>query len=177
MTQEIQQSLFNYLSEELGVTALQTNMQDIERIILEGRKTDIMEQITELSKEVNDGNRERGFWDNYEALKGVPSTKQAFISQMLMLVVSELSEGVEALRKDNVVTEYHKETFKKWRDNGATFKVEFEEHIKDKFEDELADAFIRILDLAGGLGIDLGFYVNNKLTYNSMRDRKHGKNF
>lgn len=177
MLQETQQKLFNYLSNELDVTALQGQMHDIENIILEGQKLEVMESITELSKDVSNGNRERGFWDNYEGTKELKGLRQAFISQMLMLIVSELSEALEALRKDNTATEYNVEAIKNWVDNGATFKTEFEQNIKDKFEDEIADAFIRILDLAGGLGIDLGLFVKNKLLYNSLREKKHGKNF
>lgn len=175
------QELFNYLSDELGVTALESNMHDIERIVLDSvqkRERDyVMDSITHLSKEVNKGNRERGFWSNYDSMQGVPATKNAFISQMIMLVVTELSEAVEGLRKDRHVTDYHKQTFKKWKEDGGTFKTYFEEHIKDKFEDEIADTFIRLLDLAGGLGIDIGFFIEQKLTYNSMREKKHGKNF
>lgn len=177
MRQETQQELFNYLSNELDVTALQGQMHDIECIILEGQKMEVMESITELAKDVSKGNRERGFWDNYEGTKELKGLRQAFISQMLMLIVSELSEALEALRKDNTATEYNVEAIKNWVDNGVTFKTEFEQNIKDKFEDEIADAFIRILDLAGGLGIDLGFFVKNKLLYNSLREKKHGKNF
>lgn len=140
-------------------------------------KKQLFDEITELSKEVNNGNRERGFWDNYEALKGVPSTKRALISQMLMLIVSECSEAVEALREDRLVKEHNVEALNQWRNSGHTWEKIFKNNVKDTFEDELADVFIRVLDLAGGLGIDLGFHVKNKLTYNSLREKKHGKNF
>lgn len=75
----------------------------------------------------------------------------------LMLVITELSEAVEADRK-NKESDYARfgaavnlqpiTTNKMWKDA-------FEECIKDTVEDELADAVIRLLDLAGLRGISL----------------------
>ena len=48
---------------------------------------------------------------------------------------------------------------------------------KDTFGDEIADALIRIFDLAGGFGIDLDFHVSQKLRYNATREYKHGKKY
>ena len=44
-------------------------------------------------------------------------------------------------------------------------------------KDEIADAFIRICDLAGGLEIDLERHVRAKLEYNKTRPAKHGKKY
>ena len=74
----------------------------------------------------------------------------------LCLVISELMEAVEADRKgmhakrDNF--EYYMKQRK--RDDGE-FMYAFKQDIKDSVEDELADACIRMLDLAGLRGYDL----------------------
>ena len=59
----------------------------------------------------------------------------------LCLVISELMEAVEADRNEK-------------RDD-EEFMYAFKHDIKDSVEDELADACIRLLDLAGLRGIDL----------------------
>jgi NTP pyrophosphatase (non-canonical NTP hydrolase) len=53
----------------------------------------------------------------------------------------------------------------------------FEQVVKDTFEDELADVLIRTLDLACSMGIDIDFYVSEKMRYNEGRPFKHGKLF
>lgn len=45
MNAETEQTLFNFLSQELGATALQTDMQEIERIIM-GSQLDIVPRET-----------------------------------------------------------------------------------------------------------------------------------
>lgn len=92
------------------------------------------------------------------------------IPRALMLTVSELAEALEADRKN------------KRADlsalNGAyPFREKFEAHVKDTFEDELADATIRLLDLSTALGIDLEMHVMLKMQYNEGRGYKHGKRY
>ncbi len=71
----------------------------------------------------------------------------------LCLVITELSEAVEADRKGR-----HADikTFNAALD-GFECEVAFEAYIKDTVEDELADAAIRILDLAGKEDFYLGY--------------------
>lgn len=70
----------------------------------------------------------------------------------LCLVISELMEAVEADRKDK-----HADLLMfKQANEVFTFSGAFEHCIKDTVEDELADAAIRILDLAGVLGENIG---------------------
>lgn len=68
--------------------------------------------------------------------------------QMLMLCVSELAEAMEGDRKDLM-----------------------DDHLPHRkmMEVELADAVIRICDLAGGKGYDLGGAIAEKLAYNAQR--------
>lgn len=78
----------------------------------------------------------------------------------LMLVITELSEAIEADRKGK----YFKERIKFERDfnlysalveENVRYKNAFEKHIKDTVGDELADAVIRLFDLAGLRNISL----------------------
>lgn len=70
----------------------------------------------------------------------------------LCLVISELMEAVEADRNGN-----HADTdaFNKYY-NCVNFKENFERQFKGTVEEELADACIRLLDLAGLRSVDLG---------------------
>jgi NTP pyrophosphatase (non-canonical NTP hydrolase) len=53
----------------------------------------------------------------------------------------------------------------------------FAKDVKDTFEDELADAVIRIADLCGYLNIDLESHIKAKMRYNETRPHKHGKEY
>lgn len=74
----------------------------------------------------------------------------------LCLVISELMEAVEADRKGMHANRANFEYYMKQRkrDDGE-FMYAFKQDIKDSVEDELADACIRMLDLAGLRGYDL----------------------
>lgn len=80
-----------------------------------------------------------------------PSTGEPLpinVPEKLMLVVSELSEALEAHRKN-----LH------------------DSHLPHRpgLEVELADAVIRILDMSVGLGLDIGGAISEKLDYNKTR--------
>lgn len=96
----------------------------------------------------------KGFW-NIE--KSVDNQKT-----LLMLVVSELCEGLEQHRKQkpkiadlktfsDLISGYkhmtHEEVFAKY------YSINFEIYVKDTIEDELADVVIRLLDFARGYSI------------------------
>ena len=82
---------------------------------------------------------------------------------LLMLIITELAEAVEADRSNK-----HADVakFKEWQTFYGSFflskeaqvirfKEDFEAYIKDSVEDELADVVIRCLDFAGARGLDL----------------------
>jgi NTP pyrophosphatase (non-canonical NTP hydrolase) len=72
------------------------------------------------------------------------------------LIMTELAEAIEADTKnlqDDKLPQYH----------GV--------HV------ELGDAFIRLFDLIGRLGIDIAAIVDAKLAYNATRPYKHGKKY
>lgn len=119
--------------------------------------------------EVYEGNVKKGFWEDrlgipkkmidsglftYSEVKAV---EKAFRGQQLMLIVSELSEALEADRKDlkdDKLTQY------------------------DGFDVELVDAQIRIMDYMGSKhGVDYDKILEEKLEFNSKRPYKHGKQY
>lgn len=108
-------------------------------------------------------NRDKGFWD-----------KDLNLGEKLMLITCELSEAMEAHRRGQPA---NTEDYLNDCVDGKFNRESFEENIKDSFEDEIADSIIRLLDLCGGLGIDIDFHVNEKLEYNSTRPRMHGKKY
>jgi NTP pyrophosphatase (non-canonical NTP hydrolase) len=120
--------------------------------------------------------KSKGFWDG-ERNK----------SELLMLIVSELAEALEALRKDHYADQDVVEslshdleldrTDEEFLLKAINWKTSFEKGVKSSFEDELADVAIRLFDLCGGLGVDLEKHIEMKMKYNSMRGYKHGKKF
>lgn len=84
----------------------------------------------------------------------------------LCLVISELMEAVEADRSEKHtnrdIFEYY---MKQRRRDDEEFMYAFKHDIKDSVEDELADACIRLLDLAGLRSVDLGEIDLDELKY------------
>jgi NTP pyrophosphatase (non-canonical NTP hydrolase) len=89
--------------------------------------------------------------------------------ELLMLVVSELSEALEADRHGHWI-----ESSIDISDNMLSVEG-FERYVKDSVEDELADAFIRLFDICGYYNIDIQSHVAAKMKYNETRPHKHGK--
>ena len=123
--------------------------------------------INKLSKEIHSINVKNGF---YEGKKN--------IGEMIALCHSELSEALEADRKAQYSDwDNFNEELKAQKDHEDGWKSSFQIHIKDTFEDELADTMIRIMDMSAYLGIDLESHIRAKMRYNSFREYKHGKNY
>lgn len=118
--------------------------------------------LNELAKVIHEANKEKGLWD-----------KPINVGEMLMLVTSELGEAMDAHQKGNFADRaaYISEA------RFDNFKENFELNIKNSFEDEIADSIIRLLDMAGGLGINIDFHVHEKIKYNKIRPRLHGKKY
>lgn len=149
-------------------------------------------EINKMALDIHHNAVQKGFWDDYiesttslKADLALP-TRDAYISQKLMLVVSELSEAMEAIRNSNFADrdqfDEELEKSKNWdsepEDVGvAKFNSVFDLTIKDTFEDELADAIIRILDLGMKMGVDLDWHIQKKMQYNGTRPYKHNKHF
>lgn len=88
-----------------------------------------------------------GWWNDLET--GAPLIERPHVvGEKLMLVVSEVAEAMEGHRKGL-----------------ADDKLPH----RSMIEVELADAVIRIADLAGALGLDLGGAIAEKMAYNQHR--------
>ena len=123
-----------------------------------------MVNIPKLIKEAHDNAVERGFyvcpecaakgkWNlNCPICNGKYIDPNRNIGELLMLIVSELGEALEAHRCGKVagMDSYEYDTIQAGEED--TNKA-FRNYIKDTFEDELADVFIRLFDLCGYLGI------------------------
>lgn len=133
-----------------------------------------------LSEIMNAISREKGFWEDWELADALESLadddrinsevdielvdvilRQAasalrnnVIGTKLMLIVSELAEAIASLRSTG-----------------------YEGHHagQGNIGEELADAQIRIGDLARMMGVEIGDQVVEKIVTNSGRTHKHGK--
>lgn len=112
--------------------------------------------INDYVKECHENAASKGFWDFYLSTlcMSLPNELRRKVNYyitttLIMLMVTELSEAVEALRKDDM----------------------------SNFKEELADVAIGLFDLAGGLEIDLENEINKKMEINKNREKMHNKLF
>jgi NTP pyrophosphatase (non-canonical NTP hydrolase) len=107
----------------------------------------------------------KGWWQGYlhPVKKGVPATLDTrllvdnpkMISEKLMLVTCEVSEAMECHRV-------------------GAYGLDLKSGKPEGFVVELADAVIRIFDLAEALGLDLAGAIRQKHAYNLTRTYRHG---
>ncbi len=167
--------------------------------------------IPELIKEAHDNAIKRGFYDCIEcgrsgydentliAIPDKPHPKchtcngskinpNKNIGELLMLIVSELGEALEAHRCnyygdwDTYENDYEisLDDYTKPVPEKIKLKLQnkyFEMYVKDNFEDEIADTFIRLFDLCGYLEIDIEKHIRAKMAYNRTRPHKHDKEY
>lgn len=100
-------------------------------------------QINELCQQVHEANAK--WWVDLETGERLNRN----VGELLCLVHSEISEALEGHRK-----------------NLMDDKLPH----RPMFEVELADAIIRIFDIAAGLGLDLGGAYVEKMAYNATRE-------
>ena len=105
-----------------------------------------MEDLNILRDNVHANAVEKGFWDT-------PLSDKHY----LMLVITELSEAIEADRKNKRadISRFMYESNLLQPKQISEWQYHFNITIHNSIEDELADAFIRTLDLAGSKGTDL----------------------
>ena len=102
----------------------------------------------ELAEDIHKNAIEKGFWDR--------TVDSIFVAKQMMMIVSEVSEAMEALRK---------------------------EMDPDQISDEFADIIIRTIDLYAGMA-NAGYVkksldkaVKDKMEKNISRPKKHGVRF
>lgn len=103
--------------------------------------------INQMVRTCHNASKAAGWWNDLHTGEPLPLTQER-VGDKLMLIVTEIAEAKEGHRKDLMDT-----------------------HLTDRkmFEVELADAQIRIADLAGAMGVDLAGAVVDKLAYNATR--------
>lgn len=147
-----------------------------------------MKTLNQLRDEIHANAKEKGFYDNPKE-----------IGTLLMLIVSELAEALEAdragsfcdffkyekYRKDKFEFKHKQETDVRFMPRSPCLissseeieKEAFDIYIKNTFEDELADVIIRTLDICGYLNIDIERSVLAKMKYNKIREKMHSKKY
>lgn len=101
------------------------------------------EALNQIAENIHRDNAK--WWTDLQT--GAPLDRN--VGEMLMLVVSEVAEAMEGHRKGLM-------------DDKLPHRP--------MLEVELADAMIRIFDMAGGLKLDLGGALAEKLEYNRVRE-------
>ncbi|MCX0331444.1 hypothetical protein NVT87_11180 [Acinetobacter radioresistens] len=108
--------------------------------------------MKDLIKEIHSQNVQAGWWTNLETGEDMTSKNgekpKRNVPEMLCLIHSEISEAMEGHRKNLMDDKLPHRTM---------------------LEVELADAVIRICDMAGGLGLDLEGAIQEKLEFNKNR--------
>lgn len=99
-----------------------------------------------LQQQCHAASKAAGWWHDLET--GEPIDPHTTTPTKLMLIVSELAEAMEGHRKGLA-------------DDKLPHRL--------MIEVELADAVIRIADLAGALGLDLGGAIAEKMAFNASR--------
>lgn len=128
----------------------------VHALSIEVRKSESEEEspfyvdLNPISKAVAEFVKEKGFY--------TPSSlnEPEQVLAKLMLIVTEIGEAAEAVRQTDA--------------QGAIDREE-----KGNFAEEMADTLIRMYDLCGSMGIDLGLWVEKKMAKNMGRPYKHGK--
>jgi NTP pyrophosphatase (non-canonical NTP hydrolase) len=127
---------------------------DVETI--EALATGETNNLNQLSKAIFEHNLRAGWWSNEDLANlecrtvGGKYNKETItlVTAKLMLVVTEIAEAVEGLRKGLM-----------------------DDHLphRSMLEVEIADAQIRLADISGFLGLDVGGALIEKRAYNAKR--------
>ena len=105
---------------------------------------DDITDMNDLATKIHHWSVLKGF-DSPTSILGSPNDQLTLAK--LMLVVSEVGEAAEAVRKAD----------------------------ESNFEEEIADTIIRLLQLCGAMGINPDCIVRRKMEFNASRPPRHGK--
>lgn len=121
----------------------------------DGELRDVQRGVGSLVDACHGASQRAGWWRDLKTGQDYRAEVQsnsrfgkALVAEKLALIHSEVSEGLEGHRKGKL-----------------------DDHLphRSMLEVELADAVIRIADLAGALEFDLGAAIAEKLAYNAQR--------
>lgn len=130
------------------IDALKGRVSDLERKLLRLKlmtEPSESENISVLQDRAHQIAKSKGWWD-----------KDRSVHEVLMLVVTEVSEACEEAR----VRDIHENYMEGEKPCG--------------FGSELADVVIRVMDLAEFCNINLFEHIDRKLKYNATREHRHG---
>ena len=106
--------------------------------------------INELVEQAHNNAKKHGWWDDPRSF-----------GELIALCHSELSEALEDFRAGRVIGLLH-------------YEITLNGDKPCGVPSELADVVIRVFDMCGYYGIDLGKAINEKMKYNEGRPFKHG---
>lgn len=117
-------------------------------------------EIRDLIRESYETAKEKGWEDPPRQRKDIP--------ELLMLIVTEVAEGMEEYRNNKPDLYY--------KGDEAYFNVDTidPERKPEGLAAELADVIIRICNMAGSLELPLEKAIAAKLSYNKTRPYRHG---
>lgn len=142
---------------------LTTIVEGLEGII-RGRKGDAGISFAELQQKAHEMACAKGWWDDP---RGIP--------ECLALIHSEVSEALEDYRNGNMGLAFHVNGQEQFTPFPKDMMEMAEAGQKPEgFTTELADIVIRVMDLAGNMGIDLEGAIRVKMAYNATRPHRHG---
>lgn len=128
--------------------------------------------LNALAREIHAVAVDKGFWPEHENMAVAEDTDIHYtplpernFPEQLMLIVTEVSEAMEAYRDAHPDSEAG--PIAHWY-RGAAGKPE-------GVPSELADIIIRTLDICGAYGIDIQAAIAEKMIYNRRRPRLHGR--
>lgn len=150
-----------------------------------------MTTLNDLATEIHGISKSKGFW---------PEDATRNPGEVLMLIVSEAAEAMEAIRDGHDLGkpaiswmgppeipfpyEIEMSSAGTWAKRGDDYMFEMTDEAYERHgfmgkpvgvPSEMADILIRVLDACAAWGIDVDAAVRSKIIYNATRDRLHGR--
>lgn len=136
-------------------------------------KSEHVNAINELSKEIHENNVQAGWWTDLQYDEKIIMLMQTFALQESQAVKMLSKLGIErstlkTRNKGELLCLVHSEISEAMEGHRKDLMDEKLPHRK-AFEVELADALIRIFDIAGAYDLDLGGAIAEKRDFNKVR--------